>query len=89
MKLVGGFPQCRETLSGKFIWNEGDSIYGVDVPVWKQFEYDVDCADDEDCVSYCRSNYNGEFVHGKLGKKCYSYRVLLNTIIYVLILGIE
>lgn len=76
MKPVKNFPRCQSTESGKFIWNSEDSLYGIDVPVWKQHSYDVDCADEEDCDKYCDSNYNAEFVNGKIKKKCYSYDVL-------------
>ena len=75
MKVVNGFPQCKETISGKFIWNTGDPINGVDVPAWKQKSDKIECGDDEECVNYCRDSYNGEYVNGRLEKRCYSYQV--------------
>lgn len=75
MKAVKGFPRCKETESGKFIWNVDDPEFGVDVPVWKQKSFEIDCTDEADCNRYCDS-YNAEFVKGKNTKKCYSYEVL-------------
>jgi hypothetical protein len=75
MKLVGGFPRCKETESGKFIWNNGDTEFGVDVPAWKQISYDIDCGDELECIETCRSYYNAEYINGKKGKKCYAYQV--------------
>jgi len=78
MKQVKNFPVCSETESGKFIWNDDDPVNGINVPVWKQLEYDIDCGEDEECDSYCRNSYNAEFINGKLGKKCYAYNVINN-----------
>jgi hypothetical protein len=75
MKPVSGFPACKETLSGKFIWNNDDPVNGVDVPVWKQSSFEVDCTDEEDCVKSC-SSLNAQFVQGKSKKMCYSYDIL-------------
>lgn len=76
MKIVKGFPQCLETISGKTIWNSGDPLYGIDVPVWKQSAYTADCTEDKECEEYCLNNYNAGFVNGKNGKMCYSYKVI-------------
>lgn len=76
MRPVINFPRCKETLTGKFIWNEDDPEWGIDTPAWIQKEYDVDCYDKEDCDEYCRKNYNALFVQGKKGKKCYGYDIL-------------
>jgi hypothetical protein len=75
MKRVKGFPMCKEALSGKFIWNTADPKFGIDVPVWKQNKFEIDCTDKEDCEKYCRS-YNAEYVAGKNTKRCYSYETL-------------
>jgi hypothetical protein len=76
MKTVKDFPRCKETESGKFIWNVGDPVNGIDIPVWKQLEYDVDCGDDVECDDYCLREYNAEYINGKLGKKCFAYEVI-------------
>jgi hypothetical protein len=76
MKSVMGFPRCKESLSGKFIWNKDDPIYGIDVPVWKQNSIDLECSDVTECESYCDSSYNGIFVNGRTSKKCYTYEIL-------------
>jgi len=78
MKPVLNFSQCSETLSDKFIWNEDDSIFGLDVPAWKQKVYDAYCEGDKDCEYYCQSNFGALFKDGKRGKKCYSYEILQN-----------
>lgn len=75
MKPVEGFPRCKETLSGQFIWNVDDPIYGIDVPVWIQKSEDIDCTDEDDCNRYCNS-LQAEFVNGRNSKKCYSYDIL-------------
>jgi len=75
MKEVSSFPVCMENASGKFIWNVDDPTNGIDVPIWKQYEYDVDCGDDSQCDDICNRNYNALFINGKLGKKCYAYKV--------------
>jgi hypothetical protein len=75
MRPVVGFNRCKETESGKLIWNSNDPEFGVNVPVWRQTSYDIDCTNDEDCDSYC-SGYDALFVNGIKGKKCYSYEVL-------------
>lgn len=74
-KEVKGTPQCEMSKSGKFIWNEEDSIFGIDVPAWSQSEMDVDCTDQEDCESTCEG-YDALFLNGKRGKKCFSYKIL-------------
>lgn len=76
MKEIKNFPQCEQSKSGAFIWNEKDSTYGMDIPVWVQHEYEIDCANEKECDYYCEQYYNAEFVNGKRGKKCYSYEVL-------------
>lgn len=75
MKRVQGFPNCTETLSGKFIWNEEDPVNGVDIPVWIQHMFEADCSDDE-CDDYCANKFNGVFVNGVNKHVCYSYDVL-------------
>ena len=75
MKPIEGFEKCQQVESGKITWNSDDPQYGVDIPVWKQNSYDVDCTDEEDCDNYCKS-YNAEYVKGIKGKKCYSYEIL-------------
>jgi hypothetical protein len=82
MKLVKNFPRCTETESGKFIWNEDDPINGINVPVWKQLAYDIDCGDDVECDNLCLSQYSAEYINGKKGKKCYAYRVFKPSIIF-------
>ncbi len=77
MKMISGFPQCIETTTGKFIWNDADSKYGVDIPAWKQIEREIICSDDKSCTDDCKSMYNGVYINGKKGKKCYSYKVML------------
>ena len=74
MKPVKGFGQCS-TVNDKFIWNEGDSIYGIDVPAWKQTVNEADCSD-EDCAEYCKDKYDGAFVNGVNKHVCYSYEIL-------------
>jgi|LauGreDrversion4_2_1035121.scaffolds.fasta_scaffold119051_2 hypothetical protein len=76
MKEIKNFPECDNAKSGKFIWNDDDSRYGMDIPIWLQYEHDIDCANDNECDYYCEKYYNAEFVSGKRGKKCYSYEVL-------------
>ena len=51
MKPVKGLPQCS-SVNEKFIWNEDDSIYGIDIPAWKQTMNEVEC-NYEDCEEYC------------------------------------
>jgi hypothetical protein len=77
MKIVKNFPRCTQTESGKFIWNDDDPVNGINVPVWKQLDYDIDCSDDEQCDYLCQNQYKGEYINGKIGKKCYAYQVLL------------
>ena len=74
MKPVQGFSQCS-TVNEKFIWNDDDSIYGVDVPAWKQTIHQADC-NDEDCDDYCKEKYRGAFVKGVNKHVCYSYEIL-------------
>jgi hypothetical protein len=75
MKPVIGFSKCKEAEHGKLIWNSNDPEYGLDVPIWKQTSYDIDCTNEEDCDYYC-AKYNALYVNGIKGKKCYSYDVL-------------
>jgi len=74
MKPVKGLPQCS-SVNEKFIWNEDDPIYGIDIPAWKQFMYEVDC-NYEDCEEYCKDKYGGAFVKGINKNVCYSYEIL-------------
>lgn len=75
MKVVQGMPKCGTTLSEKFIWNEDDSQFGIDVPAWVQYMHEADCSDD-DCDDYCLSKYGGGFVNGISKHVCYSYDIL-------------
>ena len=75
MKEVKGFPNCTQTETGKFIWNDEDPTTGVDIPVWIQHAYEADCSD-ESCDEYCAGTYNGFFVNGAKKHVCYSYEVL-------------
>ena len=50
MKNVQGFSKCS-TANEKFIWNEEDSIYGVDIPAWIQIINEADCKNEE-CADY-------------------------------------
>ena len=74
MKPVKGFGKCSSA-NDAFIWNEDDSVYGIDVPAWKQRIHEVDCSD-EDCAEYCKQNYEGAFVNGVNKHICYSYETL-------------
>jgi hypothetical protein len=74
MKLIQGFPQCSAA-SEKIIWNDDDSIYGIDIPAWKQIINEVNC-DEKDCPDYCKDKYSGVFVKGVNKKLCYSYEKL-------------
>ena len=74
MKPVTGFGKCS-TVNEKFIWNEEDSIYGIDVPAWKQTMHEVDCSD-ENCAEYCKEKFDGAFVNGVNKHVCYSYDIL-------------
>ena len=76
MKEMTNFPQCEQSKSGRFIWNDKDTKFGMDVPIWVQHEHVIDCANDNECDYYCEKYYNAEFVNGKRGKKCFSYEVL-------------
>jgi hypothetical protein len=75
MKPIIGFDLCQQVRDDRIIWNDDDPKYGVDIPVWTQTSYDVDCTDDTDCDNYCQS-FNAEYVNGIRGKKCYSYEIL-------------
>lgn len=79
---VLGFPQCLESISGKFIWNSEDPINGLDVPAWTQEEISVDCTDEEDCQSTC-DEYDALYLNGKKGKKCFSYKILTSICITI------
>ena len=81
MKPVQGFGKCS-TVNDKFIWNEDDSIYGIDIPAWKQTAHEADCSD-EDCAEYCKEKYDGAFVNGVNKHICYSYETL-NSICIVI-----
>jgi len=82
MKGVSKFPRCKETETGKFIWNSDDPMFGIDVPVWKQKSVEIDCTDEENCESACRA-INALYVKGRNTKKCYSYDVLETICILV------
>ncbi len=81
MKAVQGFAQCS-TVNDQFIWNEEDSIYGIDVPAWKQTINEADCSD-EDCPEYCKEKYEGAFVNGVNKHVCYSYETLHSICIVI------
>ena len=81
MKPVQGYGKCS-TVSEKFIWNEDDSVYGIDIPAWKQTAHEADCSD-EDCAEYCKEKYDGAFVNGVNKHVCYSYETL-NSICIVI-----
>ena len=81
MKPVQGYGKCS-TVSEKFIWNEDDSVYGIDIPAWKQTAHEADCSD-EDCAEYCKEKYEGAFVNGVNKHVCYSYETL-NSICIVI-----
>ena len=74
MKPIQGFPQCTAA-SEKIIWNEDDSIYGVDIPTWKQIMHEIEC-NYEDCSDYCKNKYGGVFVKGVNKNVCYTYDIL-------------
>jgi len=76
MKEIKNFPQCIQSKTSGLVWNEKDTKFGMDVPVWIQHEFDIDCSNENDCKYYCEKNYDAEFVSGKRGKKCFSYEVL-------------
>lgn len=75
MREVKGLPRCGSTLSEKLIWNEDDTLFGIDVPTWIQEMNQAYC-NDEDCQDYCINNYNGAFVDGVSRHVCYSYQIL-------------
>jgi hypothetical protein len=77
MKPITGFPSCESASNGKFIWNSEDPDTGIDVPVWKQSSFEIDCTEESDCNKYCLS-YNSIFVQGNNVKRCYSYEILEN-----------
>ena len=81
MKPVQGYGKCS-TVSEKFIWNEDDSVYGIDIPAWKQTAHEADCSD-EDCAEYCKEKYNGAFVNGVNKHICYSYETLSSICIVI------
>ena len=74
MKNVQGFSKCS-TANEKFIWNEEDSIYGVDIPAWIQIINEADCKNEE-CADYCKEKFGGAYIKGKNKNKCYSYQIL-------------
>lgn len=75
MKNVQGFSKCS-TANEKFIWNEEDSIYGVDIPAWVQIINEAECKNDEECADYCKEKFGGAYIKGKNKNKCYSYQIL-------------
>ena len=81
MKAVQGFSKCG-SVNDKFIWNEDDPIYGIDIPAWKQTVNEADCSD-EDCAEYCKEKYQGAFVNGVNKHVCYSYEVLESICIVI------
>ena len=81
MKAVQGFGKCS-SVNDKFIWNEDDPIYGIDIPAWKQTVNEADCSD-EDCAEYCKEKYQGAFVNGVNKHVCYSYEVLESICIVI------
>ena len=81
MKAVQGFSRCG-SVNDKFIWNEDDPIYGIDIPAWKQTVNEADCSD-EDCAEYCKEKYQGAFVNGVNKHVCYSYEVLESICIVI------
>lgn len=81
MKAVQGFSKCS-SVNDKFIWNEDDPIYGIDIPAWKQTVNEADCSD-EDCAEYCKEKYQGAFVNGVNKHVCYSYEVLESICIVI------
>ena len=83
MKPVKNFTQCSVTLSGKYIWNDDDTKFGMDVPAWKQNIHNAECYDEKDCQYYCEKNYKGKYLSGKSGKKCFSYEILDNICLVV------
>ncbi len=83
MKPIKNFTQCSITESQKFIWNEDDTKFGLDVPAWRQNIFEAFCEDQKDCEYYCEKNYNGKYLDGKRGKKCYSYDILENICMIV------
>lgn len=83
MKPVKNFTQCSETQTEKFIWNEDDTKFGLDVPAWRQNVFEAYCDDEKNCEYYCKRNYNGKYLDGKRGKRCYSYDILENICMVV------
>lgn len=83
MKPVSGFPRCSQTETGKFIWNVDDPINGIDIPVWRQKSFKVECADEEECIKTCK--YYGAVFNNVSNnvKRCYNYEVLDNICIIV------
>jgi hypothetical protein len=78
MKPVKNFTQCSVTKSGKYIWNEDDTKFGMNVPAWRQIINDAICYDEKDCEIYCEGKWKGKYLNGKIGKKCFSYEILEN-----------
>jgi hypothetical protein len=81
MKPVQGFSKCGSA-NEKFIWNEDDSKYGIDIPAWIQTKHEADC-NDEDCEEYCKIQFGGAYVKGVNTKVCYSYEILQGICIVV------
>jgi len=81
MRPVLGITKCI-TANDKFIWNEEDSVYGIDIPVWIQKMNEAECSD-EDCEEYCKNKYKGVFVNGVNKHVCYSYEILESICIII------
>ena len=75
MDEVKKLPYCSARKSGKLIWNEDDTEYGVDVPVWVQNETDVDCDSKKECEKKCK-DLNAIYFRSKSGNKCFAYDVV-------------
>ena len=81
MKPIQGFSQCSSA-NEQIIWNEDDSIYGIDIPAWKQTTHEIDC-NYEYCADYCKNKYGGAFVKGVNKNFCYTYEILEGICIVV------
>ena len=81
MKPVNGFPKCGSA-NEKFIWNEDDSVFGIDIPAWIQTKHEADC-NTEDCEEYCKTQFGGAYVKGVNTNVCYSYEILHGICIVV------
>jgi len=81
MKQIQGLPKCS-SVNEKIIWNEEDSIYGIDVPAWKQTMHEADCSNEE-CAEFCKEKFGGAYVKGVNKNVCYSYQILKGICIIV------